>query len=66
MNKFRKDERGSSLVMTIIAATFISLLAVAVISMTVTNIKLKQAQKNRRCDQSGCGECIRYGSQRCI
>ena len=37
MNKFRKDERGSSLVMTIIAATFISLLAVAVISMTVTN-----------------------------
>ena len=46
MNKFRKDERGSSLVMTIIAATFISLLAVAVISMTVTNIKLlKQAQK---------------------
>lgn len=23
MNKFRKDERGSSLVMTIIAATFI-------------------------------------------
>ena len=47
MNKFRKDERGSSLVMTIIAATFISLLAVAVISMTVTNIKLKQAQKQR-------------------
>ena len=42
MNKFRKDERGSSLVMTIIVATFISLLAVAVISMTVTNIKLKQ------------------------
>ncbi|MCH5267026.1 MAG: hypothetical protein J1E62_01670 [Lachnospiraceae bacterium] len=45
MKKFRKDERGSSLAMTIIAMTFISLLAVAVISMTITNIRLKQAQK---------------------
>ena len=45
MRRLGKDERGSSLVMTIIAMTFISLLAVAVISMTVTNIRLKQAQK---------------------
>ena len=45
MKRFYKDERGSSLVLTIIAMTFISLLAVAVISMTVTNIRLKIAQK---------------------
>lgn len=45
MGIFRKDERGSSLVMTIIAATFLSLLAAAVVSMTLTNIRLKQAQK---------------------
>lgn len=45
MRRFYKDERGSSLVLTIIAMTFISLLAVAVISMTVTNIRLKIAQK---------------------
>lgn len=45
MKRFYKDERGSSLVLTIIAMTFISLLAVAVISMTITNIRLKIAQK---------------------
>nr|MDE6851927.1 hypothetical protein [Lachnospiraceae bacterium] len=45
MKRFYKDERGSSLVLTIIAMAFISLLAVAVISMTVTNIRLKIAQK---------------------
>lgn len=45
MKRFYKDERGSSLVLTIIAMAFISLLAVAVISMTVTNIRLKLAQK---------------------
>lgn len=45
MKGFYKDERGSSLVLTIIAMAFISLLAVAVISMTVTNIRLKLAQK---------------------
>lgn len=45
MKRFYKDERGSSLVLTIIAMAFISLLAVAVIAMTVTNIRLKIAQK---------------------
>ncbi len=45
MKRFYKDERGSSLVLTIIAMAFISLLAVAVISMTITNIRLKIAQK---------------------
>lgn len=45
MKRFYKDERGSSLVLTIIAIAFISLLAVAVIAMTVTNIRLKIAQK---------------------
>lgn len=45
MKRFYKDERGSSLVMTIIAMAFISLLAVAVITLTVTNIRLKLAQK---------------------
>lgn len=45
MKRVKKDERGSSLVLTIIAMTFISLLALAVISMTITNIRLKQAQK---------------------
>lgn len=46
MKRFYKDERGSSLALTIIAMAFISLLAVAVISMTVTNIRLKIAQKS--------------------
>lgn len=45
MKRFYKDEQGSSLVLTIITMTFISLLAVAVISLTVTNIRLKIAQK---------------------
>lgn len=45
MKRVYRDERGSSLVMTIIAMTFISILAVAVIAMTVTNIRLKQAQR---------------------
>lgn len=45
MKRVYRDERGSSLVMTIIAMTFISILAVAVIAMTITNIRLKQAQK---------------------
>lgn len=45
MKRVYKDERGSSLVMTVIAMTFISILAVAVIAMTITNIRLKQAQK---------------------
>ncbi|MCM1237418.1 MAG: pilus assembly PilX N-terminal domain-containing protein, partial [Ruminococcus flavefaciens] len=45
MKRVYRDERGSSLVMTIIAMAFISILAVAVITMTITNIRLKQAQK---------------------
>lgn len=45
MKRVYRDERGSSLVMTIIAMTFISILAVAVIAMTITNIRLKQAQR---------------------
>lgn len=46
MKRVCKDERGSALVTTIVAVTFISLLAVAVITMTITNIRLKSAQKH--------------------
>lgn len=45
MKRVYRDERGSSLVMTIIAMAFISILAATVIAMTVTNIRLKQSQK---------------------
>lgn len=46
MKKIYKDKKGSSLVFALIAMSFVALLAVAVITMTVTNIRLKDAAKN--------------------
>ena len=50
MKKFYKDKKGSSLVFTIIAMSFISLLALAVITMTITNIRLKDSGKKSQKD----------------
>lgn len=45
MKRFMKDKRGSSLVMVLITMTFLSILGVTVITMTINNIRLKSAQK---------------------
>lgn len=45
MRKLLKDKRGSSLVLVLLTMSFIILLAGAIITMTITNIWLKAAQK---------------------
>ncbi len=45
MREFFKDKRGSSLVMVLVTMTFMMILGVTVITMTITNIRLKAAQK---------------------
>lgn len=45
MKRFWKDKRGSSLVLVMICMAFLILLAGAVITTTITNIRLKSSQK---------------------
>lgn len=45
MKKNCRSKKGSTLVFTLIAMSFISLLALAVITMTITNIRLKGSAK---------------------
>lgn len=46
MKRLRKDNRGSSLVLVLISMTFMTLLGLTIIAMTITNIRLKAAQKS--------------------
>ncbi|MCR5202555.1 MAG: pilus assembly PilX N-terminal domain-containing protein [Lachnospiraceae bacterium] len=46
MKRLLKDKRGSSLAMVMIAMTFMTILGVTVITMTINNIRLKAAQKH--------------------
>lgn len=46
MKQFLKDKRGSSLVLVLTTMTFLILLAGTIITMTVTNIRLKITQKH--------------------
>ncbi len=46
MKRLRNDKRGSSLVLVLISMTFMTLLGLTVIAMTITNIRLKAAQKS--------------------
>lgn len=41
----RDKEKGSTLVMAIVAMTFVSLLGLAVVALTVSNIQMKQSEK---------------------
>ena len=45
MKRFWKDKRGSSLVLVLITMSFLILLAGTIITMTITNIRLKASQK---------------------
>lgn len=45
MKRFWKDKRGSSLVLVLVTMTFLILLAGTIITMTITNIRLKASQK---------------------
>ena len=46
MMKFlKKDERGASLVMVLISMTFLTMIAMAVLAMTMNNIRLKATQR---------------------
>lgn len=45
MKRFWKDKRGSSLVLVLITMSFLILLAGAIITMTITNLRLKISQK---------------------
>ncbi len=45
MKRFWKDKRGSSLVLVLATMTFLILLAGTIITMTITNIRLKMTQK---------------------
>lgn len=66
MKKIYKDKKGSSLVFALIAMSFVALLAVAVITMTVTNIRLKDTAKNSQKNlysADGVIDCIKAGIQ---
>ncbi len=45
MRRFWKDKRGSSLVVMLITMTFLTLLAMTIITVTITNIRLKASQR---------------------
>ncbi len=45
MKRFWKDKRGSSLVLVLITMSFLILLAGTIITLTITNIRLKASQK---------------------
>ena len=45
MKFLKKDERGASLVMVLISMTFLTMIAMAVLAMTMNNIRLKATQR---------------------
>ena len=45
MKFLKKDERGASLVMVLISMTFLTMIAMAILAMTMNNIRLKATQR---------------------